>query len=361
MRVLLRIGLAMALIASAMSAAPRAKAYESNAGTAAAQELPQHLSATGLYVAGSMSQVRPENLPFSPQYPLWSDGAAKRRWLYLPPGTTIDATQPDAWEFPPGTRLWKEFSHGRRIETRFIERRADGSWRFATYIWNADGSDAVLAPAGGVPALPATTAPGGRYAIPSEEDCRACHEGTAVPVLGASTLQLSPDRDPLAPHAEPARADYVDLRGLVARGLLRNLPQKFLDTPPRIDASSATERAALGYLHGNCGHCHNDVGPLAPMELVLAQKSSGAASNPAAMLRSVIGEASRFRLQNMRGAARRVVPGHASESMLTARMQSRDPLIQMPPLGTRSADAEAVSLIARWINQDLQPSKEIDR
>ena len=93
-----------------------------------ATALPMHLSQTGLYVPGSTTQVRADNLPFSPQYPLWSDGATKRRWLHIPRGTFIDASQPDAWEFPRGTRLWKEFSQGRRIETRLIERLHDGTW-----------------------------------------------------------------------------------------------------------------------------------------------------------------------------------------------------------------------------------------
>src|SRR5690242_13451668 len=83
-------------------------------------ELPQHLHDTGLYEPDSM-QVRAENLPFTPQYSLWSDGASKQRWIYLPPGTRIDASNPDAWEFPRGTKLWKEFRHGRAIETRYIE------------------------------------------------------------------------------------------------------------------------------------------------------------------------------------------------------------------------------------------------
>ncbi len=169
--------------------------------------LPQRLSDTGLYVAGSTTEVRPENLPFTPQYPLWSDGATKRRWLYLPPGTAIDASRPNAWQFPPGTRLWKEFSYERRVETRLIERLADGTWRYAAYVWNEDGSDAVLAPTAGVRALATPGAPNGRYTVPSEADCRACHEGGATPVLGFSALQLSPDRDPLAPHAELSGAE----------------------------------------------------------------------------------------------------------------------------------------------------------
>ena len=63
--------------------------------------LPQRLGDTGLYVAGG--KLNPDVLPFSPQYPLWSDGAAKRRLIWLPPGTSIDAGAPDAWQFPPGT------------------------------------------------------------------------------------------------------------------------------------------------------------------------------------------------------------------------------------------------------------------
>ena len=63
-------------------------------GTARAQG---SLRETGLYATGL--QVRPDNLPFAPQYPLWSDGADKRRWIHLPPGTSIDASGPD-WRFP---------------------------------------------------------------------------------------------------------------------------------------------------------------------------------------------------------------------------------------------------------------------
>ena len=40
----------------------------------------------------------------------------------------------------------------------------------------------------------------GRWDIPSRADCGVCHESAAVPVLGLGALQLSPDRDPLAPR-----------------------------------------------------------------------------------------------------------------------------------------------------------------
>lgn len=365
MKIILLSGLAFACTLavtvdlSSADAAPLPDGARS--GAPSTPPLPQHLRDTGLFVPGSTGTVSPENLAFAPQYPLWSDGAIKRRWLYMPPGTAIDASRPDAWEFPPGTRLWKEFGHERPVETRFIERLADGLWRYATYIWNADGSDAVLAPAGGIAALPVRDAPAGRYAIPAEADCRACHEGTAVPVLGVSLLQLSPDRDPLAPHAEPAAPDHVDLRGLVARGLLRNLPADLLRNPPRVDAATPVARAALGYLHGNCGHCHNDFGPLASLELVLAQEFADGPASSAKVLHSTIGQSSRFRPLNAGGASQRIVAGTDGASVLALRMKSRNPLTQMPPLGTRIADDEGLALVGRWIHHELQTQKETAR
>ena len=324
---------------------------------------PDELHDTGLYSAGSATELRPGIVPFSPQYPLWSDGATKRRWLRLPPGQAIDGTRPDAWAFPPGTQLWKEFAlAGRRIETRYIERRADGQWLYATYLWNADGSRARLAPAAGVPGLPVQDAPDGRYEVPSRDDCQACHEGAAVPVLGLGALQLSPARDPLAPHATPAAASDIDLPGLVDRGWLRHLPPALIRQPPRIAAASATERAALGYLHANCGHCHNDSGNPAPVALRLAQRVTAAEDSAQQVLRSLLLQPARYRLPDrlpgQPAALPPVVPGQPAASALLQRMHSRQPQAQMPPLGTRIADEQGLALIERWIRHDLPARKE---
>lgn len=326
------------------------------ADSATPAPLPQHLRETGLYVEGSSTQIEPKNLAFSPQYPLWSDGARKRRWIYLPPGAAIDASRPDAWEFPPGTRLWKEFSLGRPVETRFIERFPNGDWRFAAYVWNEEGTDATLAPSDGIAALPARGAPNGSYAIPAESDCRACHEGAAVPVLGFSALQLSSDRDPLAPHAE-ARTD-IDLPGLASRGLVRNLQPSLISTPPRIGANSPAERASLGYLHGNCAHCHNDNGAPAPVDLTLAQSVTSGASAER-VLRSMIDARSRFRGHGLTNDALLIAPGRPDASVLIARMRSRNPQTQMPPLGTQLLDAEALALLERWIAEKSHTPQEL--
>jgi len=313
------------------------------AAASGALPLPQRLSDTGLYAPGTREPAA-GTIAFSPQYPLWSDGTSKRRWIQLPPGASIDASRADSWEFPAGTKLWKEFAFGRAIETRMIERLADGSWRFAAYVWNDDGTDAELAPPRGI-VVAAAAAPGGRYKVPGRGDCLACHEGGATPVLGFSALQLSPDRDPLAPHAD---ANPADLRSLAARGVLRNLPQQLLDSPPRIAAASPTARAALGYLHGNCGHCHNDAGSLASLDLALQQQAAAPGASAERTLKSLLGQSSRFRAHDGK-ATQRVVSGSNDSSVLAVRMKTDNPMARMPPLGVQVADLEGIALIERWI------------
>ena len=293
---------------------------------------PHTLRETGLY-AGDAIDARIQ--PFAPQYPLWTDGAAKRRWIYLPPGTHIDATEPDAWKFPVGTKLWKEFSFdGVRVETRFMLRTASG-WEFASYVWNGD--EAVRAPDG---ATTVEIAPGVRHRVPSENECRACHGNALSPVLGFSALQLSIDRDPNAPHAHALEEGSVDLGVLVASGRIRGIT----NIAPRIPGSPI-ERAALGYLHGNCGHCHRGEGAVESVGIVLAQSIAGNGH----MKRTVVGAPAHFM-----APALRVDPGVADHSVVLVRMRSRNPLTQMPPLGTQLVDDEATHLIATWIDQLAQ-------
>lgn len=313
--------------------------------------LPAHLSETGLYEDAARDLVRADVLPYSPQYPLWSDGARKRRWIHLPEGRSIDATDPDHWVFPIGTRLWKEFAFEQRVETRYAERRADGGWTYAAYVWNAEQTDAELAPERGI-ANACRSADGTPYDVPARADCLLCHAGGQGPVLGFGALQLSTDRDPLAPHAEEPPPGAVDLKQLVERGLVRHLPRRFAEDPPRIAAASPRERAALGYLHANCGACHSESGPLAHLDLALAH-SLGAAKGADA-LRSTLGRPSTFVPPAFAAApAWRIAGGDPERSVLVARMSTRDPNAQMPPLGSHAIDRDALDLLRAWVREDL--------
>jgi len=310
----------------------------------AAIHAPHKLQDTGLYADFDKLEIDPRHLAFSPQYPLWTDGATKRRWISLPPGTPIDASDPDAWDFPVGTRLWKEFSFaGQRVETRYMERRPDG-WLYAAYAWSADGREAQLvSERGRRGAYPLGAARS--HTIPGVSDCKVCHQGGRTEVLGFSAVQLFPQRDPGALHADPLPSG-VNLESLVEKGLLAGLPASRLAAPPWI-AASATERAALGYLHGNCGHCHNEQGPLRNVGLFLRQRA-GATVQPA--IASTFNHPVRKPAPGLSADAMlRIEPRHPDRSALMQRIGSRFPALQMPPLGTELVDRQAVELIQRWI------------
>jgi hypothetical protein len=318
---------------------------------APAAPLPQRLSETGLYADVVSREVAAGVLPFAPQYPLWTDGAKKRRWIHLPPGSAVDASAPDAWVFPVGTKVWKEFSFERAVETRLIERTSEG-WRFATYRWAPDGSDARLAPEEGVRGAH-EVAPGIPYDLPSRQDCLACHTNAETPILGFSALQLSPLRDPLAPHADVPDEGSVDLQDLVERGLVRGLPPSIDPATLAIPAATPRERAVRGWLHANCSMCHNPSGLLAGLDMDL--RSPAGEPGPGA-LEDLLGRASRFRPHDLAGdEAVRVAPGAPERSVLLRRIASRDPSVQMPPLGSRLVDEEARALLEAWIREDLRP------
>jgi hypothetical protein len=305
---------------------------------------PSTLAATGLYADAGTLAVDPRHLAFSPQYPLWTDGATKRRWISLPPGGAIDGSDADAWVFPVGTRIWKEFSfQGRRVETRYLERRPDGQWLYAAYAWNPEEREALLvSPKGRRNAYP--LANGKTHTIPGVNDCKACHQGGRSAVLGFSALQLSAARDPNAPHAEDGAG--VDLRFLVESGALTGYPRDTQATSPRIPSASPTERAALGYLHGNCGHCHNDQGPLRNLGLFLRQVLGSGSRATATTVGFPVRKAAPGQTQD---ATLRVAAGEPDRSALMQRVASRYPALQMPPLGTELVDDEAVTLLRRWI------------
>ncbi len=311
---------------------------------------PPSLRATGLYADWDTKRVGPEKIRYSPQYPLWTDGAQKTRWLELPPGTAIDASDPDAWQFPVGTRFWKEFKFSRRAETRLIEHTAEG-WKFAAYAWNDDESEAPLAPERGI-ARSVVIRDGVRHGIPSRSDCKSCHEGSPARILGFSTLQLSADRDPNAPHAEALPEGGVTLRALVDRGLVRGLPAHVAAGSPRIDARTPTARAALGYLQGNCSYCHTLSGELASLKFSL-QYPFAASVEPPPAVATTVGRLSKYMPSVWDAPGERIRAGEPDRSVLLFRMESRNPVSQMPPLGSRLVDDEAVALIRKWIAEVL--------
>jgi hypothetical protein len=290
----------------------------------------QHLSETGLYSDMASLAVDPSAILFEPGYKLWSDGATKRRWLRLPPGTKIDTSDMDHWIFPIGTQFWKEFSlDGVLLETRLVERYGTGpdDYWLGAFVWNAGQTEADLAPDG------LQNIAGTMHDAPAQKDCGECHRGDAGRVLGFSAIQLS------------AASTGPNLQSLSAAGLLSHPPAAG-GYPLSADPATA---AALGYLHANCGHCHNQNGTSWPdTQMVLRSVVADTGRNTSAVYRSIVN----VPLQYWRGGAItvRVAPGQPDGSAIVARMSARGNDNQMPPLATELVDGAGLDTIRQWIS-----------
>jgi hypothetical protein len=137
--------------------APAAGGAATSAGGALPDTVPARtLAETGLYSDAAQTQLAADVTPYEVRYQLWADGATKKRYLYLPAGQKIDTTDPDAWVFPIGTKVWKEFTRdGTRVETRLIQKTAEGQdgWKYVAFAWNAAQTEAVAVPLGQTAAL----------------------------------------------------------------------------------------------------------------------------------------------------------------------------------------------------------------
>jgi hypothetical protein len=301
------------------------------------------LAGTGLCLDRACTQIAPGVRAYAPQFPFWDDLAEKRRWIYLPPGTRIDTTDMDHWVFPAGTKVWKEFTRdGTRVETRLIMKQladddAPGAWLYATYQWNAtqDGTAMVI---DGV-----QNANGTEHDIPTRFDCRDCHDRLLPSrVLGFQAIQLDLD----APPGE------LDLEDLIAEGLLTAPPG---GTTPRFPLpGSAVDGAALGYLHGNCGHCHNPTSDLSMghtrIDLRLRVGLLGSVGEAPPYASTVGVDADVPYTEGGVTYTTLIIPGDPAMSAVISRMNSMLPLRFMPNVAVEMIDPAGQAALVAWIN-----------
>jgi hypothetical protein len=299
------------------------------AGSAGLLE-PTQLSETGLFSDIASETLAVGVMEFEPAHQLWSDGAIKRRWVYLPPGSKIDSYYMDFWRYPVGTKLWKEFTRdGVRVETRLIHKYAEDEWFMTAFEWNEAGTDAIAVPEG------RANARGTGHDIPDRATCKKCHDNMPDKVLGFSALQLS--------HEGP---------GVTLDALLEE--QRFNAPPsaPLIVPGSDAERATLGYLHANCGHCHNASDASRPyaegIEMVLwLQADELAQASDTASYTTTINQST----QSSSGIGGvRVVPEDLENSVLYQRFIATEANLHMPPVGTEIIDPDGQQLLADWIS-----------
>lgn len=274
--------------------------------------------------------------PYHLNTPLFSDYAEKERYLYVPAGAKAGYDPDTVLDLPVGSALVKTFGYQqngafRPLETRLLLHRASG-WVAIPYVWNADGTDAVLARAG--TRIPVTfTDPAGKprtisYKVPNQNQCKECHA-----LAGSIT--------PIGPKARNLN-DGSQLQALVAAGLLDRTPAD----APRLarwdDQAPPLPARATAYLEVNCGHCHNPEGAASNSGLFLDRPDRDAVAR--GLLKHPVAAG--------RGSGNReydIDPGHPDNSILLFRMASTEPGIAMPELGRSTAHDEAIALLTRWI------------
>ncbi len=359
---------------------------------------PTKLSDTGLFL--STKDLRPDLalIPYSVNAPLWSDGAAKERFIALPGATQIGFTPNRGWEFPEGAVLVKHFALDldagnpktrRRLETRLLTKQQN-EWVGYTYVWNDAQTDATLLGADGADqefTITDSRAPGGKrkqtWHFPSRAECMVCHSRAANFVLGPTEAQMNKLHDygngrvdnqlRVLEHLGVLRCDPIDYErdalrkdltstgvtgdslnekmsrfasngiqrtGITNSTLLPRTPERMRKLADPGDATATIDSRARAYLQANCAHCHIPAGGgNAQINLEFSATRSEAKLFDERPLHHTFG------LQN----PKLIAPGHPEQSVLLQRISQRA-IGQMPPIASAIVDEAAVKLIHDWIS-----------
>jgi len=180
-------------------------------------------------------------------------------------------------------------------------------------------------------------ADGTMHDIPALTQCTSCHAKLPERILSFSAFQLS--------HSNGGET----MASLSDAGWL-STPAHDGFNPP----GNAQVQAALGYLHANCGNCHNssfDATPADPqsrLRLLVGQLTPETTDTYQSMI-NVVTQNADFSMYD------RVEPGKPALSEIILRMGRRPPQTgQMPPIGTEVVDSTGVAAVTAWI-QALPP------
>jgi len=307
---------------------------------------PALLSQTGCVEPADPTKAAATLVPYDVNSPLWSDGAAKERYLSLPSGAKIhvkDCTaEPDTcksvddggtaedeghWDLPVGTTVVKVFLlGGAPIETRLLMRVSDSQWRGYSYEWNEAGTDATLLADQKDKVVGAQT-----WHYPSRSQCLACHTEGAGRSLGPTTPQMNRD------YAY-AGGSMNQLDKFEALGVFEHAPTRIAPYPAPAGTSELDGRAR-SYLHANCAICHRPGATVSDMDLRFEAPFAGMA-----LCNQVI----TANEDDLTLPRLRLVPGDPTNSSLSYRMHATTGQ-RMPKIGSNLVDTDGTALIDQWI------------
>ncbi len=312
-------------------------------GSAQASAIATTLSRTGCAQASDPRLPAEGMVPYDLNAPLWSDGAAKLRWLAAPVDGVIEVAADGDWSFPIGSVLRKDFAiDGKLVETRLLMHhddgagQLDGGWAGYSYRWDEAQKEAVLVESGAVETLPN----GQVWTFPSGADCLRCHTEAAGRTLGPKTAQL--DRDTTYPTTGRTANQVATLEAigmLAVSGMAAPGVGDVTAFPVLDDASVPPGNRARAYLDSNCSHCHRPGGPGGGTADFRAEVPFAKMGICNALVRDDLGVA----------GARVLVPGDHTRSVMWLRLTTLDSR-RMPPLATAIVDVSAADVIASWID-----------
>jgi uncharacterized repeat protein (TIGR03806 family) len=255
-----------------------------------------------------------------------------------------------------GTVLVKNFGYfddardpdaGRRIlETRLLVRE-EGGWEPHTYVWNDEQTDGERVRVGATIPVAWIDEDGESratdYVVPNTNECRECHgEDENLNTLGGTTRNLDLDHD----YGEGLENQIEHFARL---GLFDVMPPAYEERARLVDPFGAAplENRLRSYFDVNCAMCHRPDSAASESDLLLDWWSTDPAS----------AEPTNFgvcKTPTSAGGATcgltyDVVPGHPEMSIMSCRMRSEDPQIQMPPLGRTLAHDAGADLVDEWI------------
>ncbi|BCX49499.1 fibronectin type III domain-containing protein [Haloferula helveola] len=320
-------------------------------------EPPQWLSQTGVFSDLSTLEVEPGVIPYDVASPLWSDAAAKRRWIILPNDGSHDTAAEDIafsgsdnWVFPAGTVFVKHFEVEtapgvmKRLETRLLVCTEGGGKYGVTYKWNTAGTDAELLTGGLSEAYDVVLEGGGTetrsWDYPSRADCMICHNDAAGQALGFRTHQLNRNFDYDSTGRTANQLVTLNALGMFDRTLGEQELRDFIEARPLDDGSAPLEHRVRSYLDANCSHCHRPGGQVSGFDARLA--------TPLHQQNLVDGLIEGFFYLGPDG--RYIRAGDPSLSAVHVRLAAVGDGDAMPPLAKNVADDQAVATVAEYIS-----------
>jgi uncharacterized repeat protein (TIGR03806 family) len=327
-----------------------------NMPTTFAGSLPTLLSQTGVFSNTPSMTPAPGLIPYAPNVILWSDGAAKTRYMSVPynggapvPGEQIAFAPTGTWTFPAGTVFVKTFQLNtdtsntnilHRLETRLLVRDINGAVYGVTYKWRADNSEADLLSSSLYENIAITN--GGilttqTWYYPSPSDCLQCHTAVANYVLGLNTRQLNGNLTYSATGVTDNQIRTLNRLGLFDPAFSESGITNFEALSQLGNTNASFQQRARSYLDANCAQCHQPGGTGITFD---ARYDTPLASQ------NITNYPASFSLGY--DNARIIASQDPWRSMIWERMNTTNSSIKMPPLARALIDTNGVAMMAGW-------------